>query len=88
MILNQNIFQGKKKFIDKKKAVTFHLVHRSQHDPLFVDESAPQHVLVPQAGPSTIKSQNKQVSVRFFPLQQLLAMIIVCIYRMIHRRKR
>jgi len=37
----------KKKFIDKKKAVTFHLVHRSQHDPLVTDENAPQHVLVP-----------------------------------------
>ncbi|KAK7793031.1 hypothetical protein R5R35_004462 [Gryllus longicercus] len=37
----------KKKFIDKKHAVTFHLVHRSQQDPLVADESAPQHVLVP-----------------------------------------
>lgn len=36
----------KKKFIDKKNAVTFHLVHRSQKDPLITDESAPQHVLV------------------------------------------
>lgn len=36
----------KKKFIDKKNAVTFHLVHRSQHDPLVTDETAPQHVLV------------------------------------------
>ncbi|CAO1439608.1 unnamed protein product [Diamesa serratosioi] len=35
------------KFIDKKKAVTFRLVNRSQHDPLIVDENAPQHVLVP-----------------------------------------
>lgn len=34
-----------KKFIDRKTAVTFHLVHRSQHDPLVADESAPQHVL-------------------------------------------
>uniref|UniRef100_A0A182VTB9 Protein LTV1 homolog n=1 Tax=Anopheles minimus TaxID=112268 RepID=A0A182VTB9_9DIPT len=38
---------GKKKFIDKKTAVTFRLVNRSQHDPLYVDETAPQHVLVP-----------------------------------------
>ncbi|KAF5287991.1 hypothetical protein FQA39_LY15573 [Lamprigera yunnana] len=37
----------KRKFIDRKKAVTFHVVHRSQHDPLAADESAPQHVLVP-----------------------------------------
>lgn len=28
--------------------MTFHLVHRSQKDPLIVDETAPQHVLVPQ----------------------------------------
>ncbi|XP_039749446.1 protein LTV1 homolog [Pararge aegeria] len=37
----------KKKFIDRKKAVTFNLVHRSQRDPLVADESAPQRVLVP-----------------------------------------
>ncbi|KAG6453865.1 protein LTV1 homolog [Manduca sexta] len=37
----------KKKFIDKKKAVTFNLVHRSQRDPLAADETAPQRVLVP-----------------------------------------
>lgn len=43
-----HVFQPKlKKFIDKKKAITFHVVHRSQHDPLIVDEKAPQHVLVP-----------------------------------------
>ncbi|XP_040043126.2 protein LTV1 homolog [Gasterosteus aculeatus] len=36
----------KKSFIDKKKAVTFHLVHRSQRDPLAADEKAPQHVLL------------------------------------------
>src|SRR5438045_1811044 len=32
--------------IDKKNAVTFKLVHRSQRDPLVADETAPQHVLV------------------------------------------
>ncbi|XP_061088526.1 protein LTV1 homolog isoform X2 [Conger conger] len=37
----------KKAFIEKKKAVTFHLVHRSQRDPLVADEKAPQHVLLP-----------------------------------------
>lgn len=37
----------KKAFIEKKKAVTFHLVHRSQRDPLAADEKAPQHVLLP-----------------------------------------
>nr|CAG4646376.1 EOG090X08PQ [Macrothrix elegans] len=36
-----------KKFIDKKNAVTFKLVHRSQKDPLAADERAPQRVLVP-----------------------------------------
>lgn len=39
----------KKAFIEKKKAVTFHLVHRSQRDPLAADETAPQHVLLPTA---------------------------------------
>nr|CAG4637137.1 EOG090X08PQ [Ceriodaphnia reticulata]SVE73027.1 EOG090X08PQ [Ceriodaphnia reticulata] len=38
-----------KKFIDKKNAVTFNLVHRSQKDPLAADEEAPQRVLVPIA---------------------------------------
>ncbi|XP_013421817.1 protein LTV1 homolog isoform X2 [Lingula anatina] len=40
---------GKKKkpFIDKKNAVTFHLVHRSQKDPLQADEDAPERVLMP-----------------------------------------
>ncbi|XP_052871457.1 protein LTV1 homolog [Anopheles cruzii] len=37
----------KKKFIDKKNAVTFRLVNRSQQDPLYVDETAPQNVLMP-----------------------------------------
>lgn len=36
----------KRCFIDKKKAVSFQLVHRSQRDPLITDETAPQHVLV------------------------------------------
>nr|CAG4650273.1 EOG090X08PQ [Sida crystallina] len=36
-----------RKFIDKKNAVTFNLVHRSQRDPLAADERAPQRVLVP-----------------------------------------
>lgn len=37
----------KKPFIEKKKAVTFHLVHRSQRDPLAADDAAPQRVLLP-----------------------------------------
>uniref|UniRef100_UPI00358F1C26 protein LTV1 homolog n=1 Tax=Myxine glutinosa TaxID=7769 RepID=UPI00358F1C26 len=39
----------KKAFIDKKHAVKFHLVHRSQRDPLQADETAPQRVLVQAA---------------------------------------
>ncbi|CAH1775437.1 unnamed protein product [Owenia fusiformis] len=40
----------KKRFIDKKNAVTFHLVHRSQRDPLQADEDASKHVLLPVEG--------------------------------------
>ncbi|KAH3696116.1 protein LTV1 homolog isoform X2 [Dreissena polymorpha] len=36
----------KKQFINKKEAITFHLVHRSQKDPLLVSDEASQHVLV------------------------------------------
>ncbi len=43
-------FQGKKKrFIDKKNAVSFRLVHRSQRDPLQADEDSSKHVLLPVA---------------------------------------
>lgn len=53
------MFQVRKKkpFIDKKKAITFRLVNRSQQDPLIVDQKAPQHVLVPISNqkPSTSK---------------------------------
>jgi len=42
----------KTKFIDKKNAVSFRLVHRSQRDPLAADEDAPQHVLQPLDGAS------------------------------------
>ncbi|XP_049879994.1 protein LTV1 homolog [Pectinophora gossypiella] len=51
----------KKKFIDRKKAVSFNLVHRSQRDPLVADETAPQHVLVPinaNVPPSKEKKQD------------------------------
>eukprot|EP00128_Syssomonas_multiformis_P007792 Colp12_sorted_trinity150504_noHs@7728 len=41
---------GKKPFIDKKKAVHFRLVHRSQRDPLAADNDAPQRVLMPVGG--------------------------------------
>ncbi|XP_026166161.1 protein LTV1 homolog [Mastacembelus armatus] len=50
----------KKAFIEKKKAVTFHLVHRSQRDPLAADEKAPQHVLLPAAKVETEKRREEQ----------------------------
>ncbi|XP_070683671.1 protein LTV1 homolog [Pempheris klunzingeri] len=50
----------KKSFIEKKKAVTFHLVHRSQKDPLAADEKAPQHVLLPTAKAEVEKRREEQ----------------------------
>ncbi|CAG0918386.1 unnamed protein product [Notodromas monacha] len=54
---------GKKsrKFIDKKKAVTFHLVHRSQRDPLVVDENAPDRVLLEAAPAKRLKNDPSYV---------------------------
>lgn len=51
--------KGKKAFIDRKKAVTFHLVHRSQHDPLIADENAPQRVLL-EATPSNKQKEKEE----------------------------
>jgi hypothetical protein len=42
----------KKKFIEKKKAVSFQLVQRSQRDPSIVDDEVPQYVLRPVAPPN------------------------------------
>ncbi len=42
----------KKPFIEKGEGVKFYLVHRSQKDPLYLDESLGEHVLVP-ADPET-----------------------------------
>uniref|UniRef100_A0A3B5LX23 Protein LTV1 homolog n=1 Tax=Xiphophorus couchianus TaxID=32473 RepID=A0A3B5LX23_9TELE len=53
-------FSFKKSFIEKKKAVTFHLVHRSQRDPLAADEKAPQHVLLPAAKADAEKRRKEQ----------------------------
>ncbi|XP_061685581.1 protein LTV1 homolog [Syngnathoides biaculeatus] len=50
----------KKSFIDKKKAVSFHLVHRSQRDPLAADEKAPQHVLLPAVKADIEKRREEQ----------------------------
>lgn len=48
-----------KRFIDKKNSVTFHLVHRSQRDPLVADETAPQRVLVPAGDTQAAKAEKK-----------------------------
>ncbi|XP_029035949.2 protein LTV1 homolog [Osmia bicornis bicornis] len=50
-----------KKFIDKKNSVTFHLVHRSQRDPLIADETAPQRVLVPVGNAQAAKVEKKKL---------------------------
>ena len=50
---------GKKKFIDKKSSAHFHLVRRSQRDPLIADENSSQFVLVPAGG-------KQRVSILFF----------------------
>lgn len=50
-----------KRFIDKKNSVTFHLVHRSQKDPLVADETAPQRVLVPAADAQVAKTEKKSL---------------------------
>ncbi|XP_060096510.1 protein LTV1 homolog [Heteronotia binoei] len=50
----------KKPFIEKKKAVTFHLVHRSQKDPLTADETAPQRILLPAQEGNDEKQREEQ----------------------------
>ncbi|KAI4902312.1 hypothetical protein NFI96_032258 [Prochilodus magdalenae] len=50
----------KKSFINKKNAVSFYLVHRSQKDPLAADETAPQHVLLPASKVEMEKRMEEQ----------------------------
>ncbi|XP_042620501.1 protein LTV1 homolog [Cyprinus carpio] len=50
----------KKSFINKKNAVCFHLVHRSQKDRLAADETAPRHVLLPAAKVEVEKRKQDQ----------------------------
>ncbi|XP_077207003.1 protein LTV1 homolog [Paroedura picta] len=50
----------KKPFIEKKKAVKFHLVHRSQKDPLTADETAPQRILLPAQKGNDEKRREEQ----------------------------
>lgn len=54
----------KKPFIEKKNAVTFHLVHRSQKDPLTADETAPQRILLP-AQKVTVECTGQRVDLVF-----------------------
>lgn len=52
---------GKKKpFINKKEAVSFHLVHRSQRDPLQADEESSKHVLQQLALPNEKKKEQEK----------------------------
>lgn len=55
----------KKKFIDKKNAVTFSLVHRSQHDPLQADEEASKGVLIAAQGKEGRKEEQHKFGVYF-----------------------
>ncbi|KAK0179134.1 hypothetical protein PV327_007953 [Microctonus hyperodae] len=50
-----------KKFIDKNNSVNFHLLHRSQKDPLAADETAPQRVLVPVDSVQSSKCETKTI---------------------------
>lgn len=52
--------KNKRKFIDRKNAVTFYVVHRSQQDPLIADEKAPQHVLLPGSQQPKHKSKKSK----------------------------
>ncbi|KAH7641668.1 ltv1-like protein [Dermatophagoides farinae] len=49
-----------KKFIDKNNSITFQLVGRSQNDPLFVDETAPQYVLVEKKSGQEVSIDSKE----------------------------
>nr|CAG4643314.1 EOG090X08PQ [Ilyocryptus agilis] len=67
-----------KRFIDKKNAVTFNLVHRSQKDPLAADEDAPQRVLVPisrKAEKTADADANIKVSIAIDPAQKKKAQV-------------
>uniref|UniRef100_A0A1B6KGV9 Protein LTV1 homolog n=1 Tax=Graphocephala atropunctata TaxID=36148 RepID=A0A1B6KGV9_9HEMI len=57
--------KNKKRWIDKKNAVTFHLVHRSQQDPLAADETAPQKVLVPASSVQAKAKKNKEEETKY-----------------------
>uniref|UniRef100_A0A914HDL4 Protein LTV1 homolog n=1 Tax=Globodera rostochiensis TaxID=31243 RepID=A0A914HDL4_GLORO len=52
---------GKRKtpFIDRKSAVSFRLLHRSQKDPLIADESLGERVLHPMSNPTELEERRK-----------------------------
>ncbi|KAI8095765.1 Low temperature viability protein-domain-containing protein [Thamnidium elegans] len=50
---------GKKPFIDKKAAKHFHVVHRSQKDPLINDTEAPDRVLREVLNPNLLKHKSQ-----------------------------
>ncbi|KAK4889454.1 hypothetical protein LTR28_002770, partial [Elasticomyces elasticus] len=52
----------RRKFVDKKTATTFALVHRAQNDPLIHDETASSMVFTEISGPSTNVNVDSQVS--------------------------
>lgn len=54
----------KKKFIDKKNSVTFHLVHRSQRDPLQASEDASKGVLL-SADDKSKKDKQKEDQMKY-----------------------
>ncbi|KAJ8306209.1 hypothetical protein KUTeg_016754 [Tegillarca granosa] len=56
----------KKKFIDKKNALSFHLVHRSQRDPLQASDEASQRVLLPVDSKEEEKRKEEQMKYGIF----------------------
>jgi protein LTV1 len=52
----------KKPFIDKKKGTTYHLVPRSQADPLLDDPQEPQHVLKPDKSEVPLTTRDEQLT--------------------------
>jgi hypothetical protein len=53
--LVKSLQMGKKPFINRKEAKHYHVVHRSQKDPLINDESASQRVLQEVVPPNLLK---------------------------------
>lgn len=62
-----------RKFIDKKKAATFHLVHRSQRDPLVNDPESSSRVLkyVPAPNTKVLLLSRHVLTIRLIPARHL-----------------